>query len=318
MIEAQSLSMRYGPVLALDNASFSVSKGEVAGLLGPNGAGKSTTLKILTTFIVPTSGIGKVAGFSLTDDSIAVRHRIGYMPEVPPVYPDMEAVEYLEFVGRARGLSGSGLRERLGWVTERCGLGPVLRTPARFLSKGYRQRVGLAQALLHDPEVLILDEPTSGLDPHQILEIRTLIRELAREKTVILSTHILQEAEAMSDSIIIINHGRITGQGTREELRRQAGCPARARLSLRAGWDEVKAAFRDLADVDELNLDKEESGTCRFTMLGRDEEAMLEQAGSLSRDRSWLVLELAPVPFTLEEIFLALTTREPGERFRNS
>ncbi|MDR1519854.1 MAG: ABC transporter ATP-binding protein, partial [Planctomycetota bacterium] len=198
MIEAENLTMRYGSILALDQASFTVEKNGVAGLLGPNGAGKSTTMRILTTFLAPTSGTARISGFSIADNPVEVRRRIGYLPENPPLYTDMETAEYLEFVARARGLAGNRLRQRMGWVTERCGLGPVFRTPIRFLSKGYRQRTALAQALIHDPEVVILDEPTSGLDPRQIGEIRALVAELAASKTVILSTHILQEAEAMA------------------------------------------------------------------------------------------------------------------------
>ena len=312
MIEAEGLTMRYGSFLALDQASFTVPKGEVAGLLGPNGAGKSTTMRILTTFLAPSSGSARVAGRSIVDDPIAVRRNIGYLPETPPLYGDMETAEYLEFTGRARGLAGGGMEERLGWVREHCGLEPVYRTPVRFLSKGYRQRVGLAQALMHDPEVVILDEPTSGLDPHQISEIRSLVKGLAEEKTVILSTHILQEAEAMADRIIIINQGRITGQGTREDLRRQAGREGRARFAVKAAPAESETAIRRLPSVQECRLDAEDGGESHYLLQGPDERLIVEEAGALAQEKGWRVLELAAAPFSLEEIFLALTERRGG------
>ena len=312
MIEAEGLTMRYGSFLALDQASFTVAKGEVAGLLGPNGAGKSTTMRILTTFLAPSSGSARVAGHSINDDPIAVRRGIGYLPETPPLYSDMETAEYLEFTGRARGLSGQRLEERLAWVTEHCGLEPVYRSPVRILSKGYRQRVGLAQALIHDPEVVILDEPTSGLDPHQIAEIRSLVKALAKEKTVILSTHILQEADAMADRIIIINQGKITGQGTREDLRRQAGRAGRARFAVKTPPSESEEAVRRLPSVRECRRDGEEEGASRYLLQGPDERMMVEEAGALAHEKGWRVLELAAAPFSLEETFLALTERRHG------
>ncbi|MDR2392428.1 MAG: ABC transporter ATP-binding protein [Planctomycetota bacterium] len=310
MIEAENLTMRYGSFLAVDQASFTVEKGEVAGLLGPNGAGKSTTMRILTTFLAPTAGTARVAGFSIADNPIEVRGRIGYLPENPPLYTDMETAEYLAFVGRARGLSGGPLERRMAWVTERCGLAPVFRTPVRFLSKGYRQRTGLAQALIHDPEVVILDEPTSGLDPHQIHEIRSLVAELAKEKTVILSTHILQEAEAMAARVIIINQGKITGQGTREELRRKVGSRGRVSFAVQAAHGDSEAVARNLPGVDVCLFETEKDGVCHYLLEGKDESAIVVQAGGLARDRGWRVAELSVVPFSLEKTFLALTAGE--------
>lgn len=307
MIEAHRLTMYYGSVVALQDATFDVHKGEVVGLLGPNGAGKSTTMKILTTYLYPSAGTAKVGGYSVTEDPIAVRKVIGYLPEVLPLYMNMETCEYLTFVGRARGLCGQRLRSRLAWVTERCGLASVYRKPIRELSKGFKQRTALAQALIHDPEVVILDEPTSGLDPHQILEIRGLVRELAQTKTVILSTHILQEAEAMSDRIIIINRGRIVGEGTLDELRVKAHETARVRVAVRAPAAEIEKSLSRLDGIREKKLLSERDGIARFELLGSDAQAMVFGVGIMAKEQGQQIVELMNAPYSLEETFLALT-----------
>ncbi len=218
MIDVRSLTMRYGNYVALSNVSFRANEREVLGLLGPNGAGKTTAMRILTTYLYPSSGTAKIDGLDILENSEKVRRCIGYLPETAPLYPDMQTEEYLTFVGSARGLQGQKLTERLRWVREACNLESVWKHLISELSKGFRQRVGLAQALIHDPKVLILDEPTSGLDPLQIIGIRELIRNLAKEKTIIFSTHILQEVEAAADRIVIINEGKIVSQGTQSEL----------------------------------------------------------------------------------------------------
>ncbi|HOW59616.1 MAG TPA: ATP-binding cassette domain-containing protein [Candidatus Omnitrophota bacterium] len=218
MIDVQSLAMRYGPVVALDGVSFQANPGEILGLLGPNGAGKTTAMRILTTYLYPSSGTAKVDGIDILENPLEVRKRIGYLPETLPLYADMQVEEYLNFVGKARELSSKSLQERLGWVREACQLKSVWKHLLCELSKGYGQRVGLAQALIHDPKVLILDEPTSGLDPIQIIGIRSLIKSLAKEKTIIFSTHILQEVEVLADRIVIINEGKLVAQGTKREL----------------------------------------------------------------------------------------------------
>jgi ABC-2 type transport system ATP-binding protein len=307
MIEAQDLTMKYGSVVALKNASFKVGKGEVVGLLGPNGAGKSTTMKIITTYLVPTSGTAKVGGHDVVDDPIPVRKLMGYLPEVLPLYLNMEVAEYLDFVGRARGLSGAKLRERTKWVVERCGLKPMYRRPIQELSKGYRQRTGLAQALIHDPEIVILDEPTSGLDPHQIQEVRALIREIAASKTVILSTHILQEAEAMSDRIIIINQGQIISQGTLTQLRSQAHETNRVHFSVNAPRAEADKALDGIASIKLRTFRAEEKGCCSFALVGADAAEMIDAVGKLALEKKWRVAELTDVPYSLEETFLTLT-----------
>ena len=218
MIEVKDLTMKYGPVTALDHVSFQANPGEVLGLLGPNGAGKTTAMRILTTYLYPSSGTAKVDGFDILENPIEARKRIGYLPETVPLYADMRVDEYLTFVGKARALEGARLAERLEWVQQACHLRSVWKHFLCELSKGYGQRVGLAQALIHDPKVLILDEPTSGLDPIQIIDIRKLVKSLAKEKTILFSTHILQEVEALADRIVIINEGKLVAEGTKQEL----------------------------------------------------------------------------------------------------
>jgi ABC-2 type transport system ATP-binding protein len=232
MIDVQSLTMRYGPAIALEKVSFQANPGEVLGLLGPNGAGKTTAMRILTTYLYPSSGTAKVDGFDILENPIEVRKNIGYLPETVPLYGDMRVEEYLTFVGKARELEGTKLAERLAWVKDACHLKPVWKHLLCELSKGYGQRVGLAQALIHDPKVLILDEPTSGLDPFQIIAIRSLVKSLAKEKTIIFSTHILQEVEALADRIVIINEGKLVAQGTKQELAEKAQSSGKAARDL--------------------------------------------------------------------------------------
>jgi len=222
MIEVRDVTKRFGTTVALDSVSFRLDQGEILGFLGPNGAGKSTAMKIITTFLAPDEGAVTVDGIDVLEQPLAVRGRIGYLPENVPLYVDMNVQEYLEFVGRARGLEGPRLKERFGWCVEACGLATELKRPINELSKGYRQRTGLAQALIHDPDILILDEPTSGLDPLQILGIRDLIRSLARQKSIIFSTHILQEVPPVTDRVVIISEGRIVADGKIADLTRQA------------------------------------------------------------------------------------------------
>lgn len=223
MIEIKNLTKKFGQNLVLDNLSFSVAKGEILGFLGPNGAGKTTTMKIITSFWSPTSGSILIDGLDTVGDSLATRIKIGYLPETVPLYDDMRVFEYLRFVAEIRGLAKDKIRPRLKEVVATCGLTKVPRRPIDELSKGFRQRVGLAQAIMHEPNILILDEPTTGLDPNQIVEIRDLIKTIGREKTVIFSTHILSEVSATCDRVIIINNGKIVGQGSPVELEKQYG-----------------------------------------------------------------------------------------------
>lgn len=218
MIDVQSLSMRYGKFQALENVSFQARPGEILGLLGPNGAGKTTLMRILTTYLHPFSGTAKIEGIDLLENPLEVRRRMGYLPETAPLYPDMRVDAYLKFVGEARGLDSATLKKRLEWVRSSCHVKNFWKHFIGELSKGMKQRVGLAQALLHDPEVLILDEPTSGLDPLQILEIRALIQSLAAKKTIVFSTHILQEVEVLASRVVLVNQGHLVAQGTIQEL----------------------------------------------------------------------------------------------------
>jgi ABC-2 type transport system ATP-binding protein len=307
MITVDNLSMHYGPVIALYRANFTVQRGEVVGLLGPNGAGKSTTMKILTTYLYPTAGTAVVDGQSVLTAPLEVRKRIGYLPEILPLYPDMEVRTYLDFVGQARGLRRSKLRQRLDWVVQHCGLKPMYRKLIRELSKGYRQRVGLAQALLHDPQVVILDEPTSGLDPHQILEVRHLLRDLAQEKTVLLSTHILQEVEATADRIVIINGGQIVGNGTLAELQRQAQRHSRTIFTVAAPRQEAEAALREVPQVARVHYAGSVDGSQQFEIEAASGATIGPQLGALARTKGWQIGALYVRQPTLEETFLALT-----------
>ncbi len=259
MIDARTLTKHYGSVTALSDATFQVNRGEVVGFLGPNGAGKTTTMKILTCFIAPSAGTASVAGADIFEDSIAVRDAIGYLPESTPLYTEMLVLEYLEFVGRMRGLTGSGLEARIRTVVDETSLGDVIGKSIGELSKGFRQRVGLAQALIHEPPVLILDEPMSGLDPNQAAEIRELIREIGRERTIILSTHNLAEVQVTCGRVLIISRGRLVADDTPDELAARAGKPRFIATLAQDGKSasEVRAAFAKIEDA--LSV-KEHSG----------------------------------------------------------
>src|SRR6202166_4003305 len=222
MIIVKDITKRYARATAVEHVSFSVSKGQIVGFLGPNGAGKTTTMRILTCFLSPTSGTASVAGFDVLEQPLEVKRRIGYLPETPPLYPEMETAEYLRFVGKLKGLSGAELERRIDYVCDRCFIGDVKNKLLGKLSKGYRQRVGLAQAIIHNPDVLILDEPTAGLDPKQINETRDLIKGLAGDHTIILSTHILPEVEQTCEQVIIINKGKIVATDSVSNLQQRA------------------------------------------------------------------------------------------------
>src|SRR5512140_179515 len=246
MIKVENLTKEYGANRAVDQVSFNVRKGEVLGFLGPNGAGKSTTMKILTCFLAPTAGSAQVAGFDVFDQSLEVRQRVGYLPEDTPLYKDMTVLEHLDFAANMHGMSGDRVQARIKEIGGRCGLTDVAGKLVGELSKGYRQRVGLAQAMLHDPDILILDEPTSGLDPNQIAEIRALIKEVGKEKTVILSTHILPEVQATCSRMLIISGGKLVADGTPDELRAREKA-TRYRLVIEAAGSPAEAANEKLS-----------------------------------------------------------------------
>jgi ABC-2 type transport system ATP-binding protein len=314
MIRAENLTMQYGPVTALKNVSFQVEQGEIVGLLGPNGAGKSTTMKILTTYLCPTKGTAKVGGKDVLEHPLDVRKSIGYLPEVLPLYMDMEVRTYLDFVGKARGLSGARLAERTDVVLDRVGLRPMYRKIIRELSKGYKQRTGLAQALIHDPDIVILDEPTSGLDPHQILEIRDLIRDLAKDKTVMISTHILQEIEATADRILIISQGEIAGNGSIDELRAKAQSDERLAITVKGDEQELQRLLSGINGAQKVECLGNANGFASFEVHAKLGTELWKEAGELARAKSWEIRELRDRPLGLEETFLALTAESVSHR----
>jgi ABC-2 type transport system ATP-binding protein len=306
MIDVQGVSKSYGTTRALDRVTFSVEENQVLGFLGPNGAGKSTAMKIITTYLSPDEGRVSVDGIDIGANPLAVRNRIGYLPEVAPLYDDMRVLTYLEFVAAARGLEGRTLRERLDWVYDQTGVREVLYRNVNELSKGFRQRVGLAQALVHDPHVLILDEPTSGLDPRQIIGIRNLIRDLAQTKTVVFSSHILAEISAMTNRIVIINEGRIVADGNVAELRQRAMQENRYRVELAANGADTGAALKSISGVTAVDSDMGSSWIVR-SALDRDPRRDINE---LARSKGWDLLELAVERPTLEEAFIELTGKE--------
>jgi len=306
-IEVCDLHKSYGATVALAGLNFSVEPGEVVGFLGPNGAGKTTTMKILCGFTSPSSGSARVDGLDVVVDSLEVRRRIGYLPENAPLYPEMLVCDYLEFICAVRQLD-SVLREtRIAAVVEQLGLASVLHRPIGELSKGFRQRVGLAQALVHDPPILVLDEPTSGLDPNQIAEIRALIRDIGKTKTILLSTHILQEVSALCSRVLIVSQGRIVGLGTPAEIEAQAAGGSRIEVLVR-GDEDLSAAFAALEGVREVRAAAGEGPQTRgwslLTEADADPRAAVFRAAV---EGGWTLLGLHREQESLEEAFRALT-----------
>ena len=311
MIEVRNLTKRYGSTVAVDDVSFDVPRSEVVGFLGPNGAGKTTTMRILTCYLPADAGKVTVSGYDTFENPVEVRQRIGYLPESAPLYLDMGMIEYLEFAARMRGVLPTERGRRIRDMIEVCGLGPMLQKEVGQLSKGYRQRLGLAATLIHDPEVLVLDEPTTGLDPGQIIEIRELIKQIGREKTVILSTHILPEVEATCSRVLIINEGRIVVSGTTEELTRLSSGRSTTVLSAKAAASEVEPKLRSLPWVEAVRLlDPVKPGTSRFEVVGQRENEIEEDLFRLAVANHWVLTELHTSAVSLEQVFLQLTTKE--------
>jgi len=311
MIDARDLTKHYGAVTALKNATFQVHRGEVVGFLGPNGAGKTTAMKILTCFIAPSEGTARVAGADIFEDPIAVREAIGYLPESTPLYTEMLVLEYLEFAGKMRGLRGAGLQARLRRVVEETSLGDVIGKSISELSKGFRQRVGLAQALIHEPPVLILDEPMSGLDPNQAAEIRELIREIGRERTVILSTHNLSEVRVTCGRVLIISQGELVADDTPEELAARGGKPRFVATLRQNGHSasEIRDAFSAIGDARSVT---EQTSTADGEVIlelvpkgNQDLRAAIFQAAV---NANLVLLGLEQRGENLEDIFRQLTT----------
>ncbi len=305
-IIVKNLSKNYGSQKAVDDLSFEVKTGEILGFLGPNGAGKTTTMKAITTFLSPSSGNIQVGQYSTLDQPEEVKKCIGYLPETNPLYEDMAVIDYLAFCAEIQGVAKSRIKDRIRHMVHVCGLEAEKHKKINELSKGYKQRVGLAQALIHDPQVLILDEPTTGLDPNQIVEIRELIRKIGKEKTVILSSHILAEVEATCDRIMIIKKGKIVADGTPGELRKKATGREILKVTVEDGAvNDIYTALQNLPGVE--MVDFIESGKSVFEVQSKPGLSSRREVFVLCRDKNWVITELTPVETKLEDIFRELT-----------
>jgi len=312
MIEIQNLTKHYGHIKAVENISFTVQKGEILGFLGPNGAGKTTTMRVLTGFFPPTEGKVKVAGFEITEEPLEIKKRIGYLPENVSLYTDMRTTDYLNFVGRIKGIKRHAtLKQLVAHVVELCSLGSVQKRTIGKLSRGYRQRVGLAQALLGDPEVLILDEPTIGLDPKQIVEIRKLIKGLGGERTIILSTHILPEVQMICERVIIINNGKIVAIDTPNNLNRQLSKRLIIFMEIEGEPQKVVTALGNVDGVIEVKQKSKKKGKVKQyeVVTNPDKDVRKELAHAVFENQLGLY-ELKTMEMSLEEIFLKLVTQE--------
>ncbi len=318
MIKVEGLTKRYARNVAVNDISFEVQKGQIVGFLGPNGAGKTTTMRVLTCFLPPTAGTAEVAGYDVLKAPMEVKKRIGYLPETPPLYPEMEVVEYLRFVGSLKGIGKTDLNRRVDEVIERCALGDVRLRLIGKLSKGFRQRAGLAQAIIHNPDVLILDEPTAGLDPKQIIETRQLIKKLAGDHTIILSTHILPEVEQTCEQVVIISKGKLVATDSVENLtNRLRGSEAVAveveSLGDAPQTDEIQRKLEQVPGVSRVLFKDTRNGRHAFeveSLQGRSVRAELARAVVES---GWSLMELHAVALSLEEIFLQLTSSDAAE-----
>ena len=313
MITVNNLTKYYGPTLAIDDVSFEVQKGEVVGFLGPNGAGKTTTMKILTCYMPATRGEATIAGHDVFSDSLKVRKMLGYVPENAPIYKEMVVRDYLKFIGAIRGMPSRELKKAIDEKVELCGLESVIKRLIGELSKGYVQRVCPAQALLHNPDILILDEPTSGLDPNQIIEIRELIKQIGKEKTVILCSHILPEVSATCSRVIIINRGRIVAKGTPRELQDSMGGGKTVYVTFRASEDSVADKLTDLQVADSVREETSPGeGLVRFSLRAKKDLPICETIFSCAVKQGWTMSELREEELSLEDVFTRLTTREGG------
>jgi ABC-2 type transport system ATP-binding protein len=309
MIEVEALTKKYGQHTVVDRLSFRCAAGEVLGFLGPNGAGKSTTMKMLTGFVTPNSGSASVCGHSIRDDALEARKHLGYLPEGAPCYPEMTPRTFLDFIADIRGLTGQRRQARLTEVTEQLHLGPVLDQTIDTLSKGFKRRVGLGQAILHDPDVLILDEPTDGLDPNQKHEVRELIRSMSADKLIVISTHILEEVEAVCSRAIIIASGRILADDTPAGLAATSRYHNAVRMTLgdEAGFDEVRAALEQLPSVSTTESDRSRLTITAIAEPGSNGVGPLREISSLVADRNWDVASLQLEGGRLDEVFRQIT-----------
>jgi ABC-2 type transport system ATP-binding protein len=310
VIEVQHLTKRYGPVTAVDDVSFKAERGEILGFLGPNGAGKTTTMRVLTGYMPATDGKALVAGYDVLEQPIEAKRRTGYLPETPPLYPDMTIVDYLTFCARIKGVPRSERRVRIGSIMERVQIADVANKHCAKLSKGYRQRVGLAQALLHNPDVLILDEPTAGLDPKQIIETRRLIKGLGGDHTIILSTHILPEVSQTCNRIVIINRGRVVAVDTPDNLTSRLRGSATMYVQVDAMGADAEGALSSVPGVTRVSVSERRDGIAGYEVESETGRDVRRELAAAVVGRGWGLLELRPVRMSLEEIFLQVTTEE--------
>ena len=310
MIEVCNLSKRYGRHLAVRDITFSVARGEIVGFLGPNGAGKTTTLRMLTGYLPPSGGSARIADFDIFRQSIEARKRIGYMPENVPLYDDMRVREYLSFRARIKGLSNGDARRRVSHVIDTCGLEGVRRKMIKTLSKGYRQRVGLADALVHQPELLILDEPTNGLDPIQIRQIRELIKHLSLNHTVLISTHILSEVEMIANRVIIIDGGKIKAADTPQNLISEMRTAGRVQVELQAAADVVLPILTDLPHVKKVTSEELAEGWIRCTLWSDSGADTRQVIAAIAAHNNWALRSLFRHEATLEDVFVELTRKD--------
>jgi len=311
MLELRRLVKSFGPLIAVDNVSFTVLQGEVLGFLGPNGAGKSTTMKMITGFLAPTSGTAIICGYDIATHPVAAKRHIGYLPEGAPAYPDMTPADFLGFIARIRAFSGEEARQRIGRVVEMIHISEVMHQPIETLSKGFKRRVGVAQALLHDPDVLILDEPTDGLDPNQKYEMRAVITAMQAEKAIIISTHLLEEVEAVCSRAIIIAHGRILADGTPSELAQRSRHHNAVRLGIAGGADgNIKAELAALPGVAAVEPTAGATGD-GLIVFPRDGHPVVGAIADLARERGWSIAGLQVERGRLDDVFREITASPP-------
>jgi len=308
MIEIKNLTKKFGSETVLNNISFEVKRGEILGFLGPNGAGKTTTMKIITSFWSATSGQVKIDGLDGEKDSLSIKKKIGYLPETVPLYDDMRVYEYMKFIAEIRGIPKSEIKKRIKKVSEECGIRKVIRKPIEELSKGYRQRIGLAQAIMHEPDILILDEPTTGLDPNQIAEIRDLIKKIGKEKTIIFSTHILSEVSAVCDRVIIINEGKIVGEGSPQELINKIKSSGMIYVKIKGNKEEVLDKLKAMENVEKIDVkDKESEDIYGYNIKSKPGVDLREYLSTSVMNGGWSILEFNKKEVSLEDVFRELT-----------
>ena len=315
MIKVEGLTKRYARTVAVDNISFEVEKGQIVGFLGPNGAGKTTTMRVLTCFLPPTAGTASVAGYDVLAQPMEVKKRIGYLPETPPLYPEMEVSEYLNFVGRLKGIPSNEIARRADDVIGRCAIGDVRNKLIAKLSKGYRQRVGLAQAIIHNPDVLILDEPTSGLDPKQIIEIRDLLKSLAGDHTIILSTHILSEVEHSCERVVIISRGKVVATDSVANLTNRLRGSEAVAVEVEAvdgvpNPTDVQGRLEQVPGVSRVVMKDSKNGRLFFEVESLQNRSVRADIARTVVNGGWNLSELRAVGISLEDIFLQLTASE--------